>query len=204
MADLGYIQLTPESLSALCLGDAADEIEAALDDPIRWFFAVSKLHRALNCGLVAALRGTSSVGAYDAKTRKKWLEWFNAGIDANAPPPSADRVDEFTKLLERAQDPNDPWTMPNGPIVLSEEQKADLLRLNALRGNIEHVKPAHWSLEVGGLPRIASAVAATVSQLLDVMGIGLHLGDSELADMRDAIARIDLVARKFPSNPPQP
>lgn len=204
MPDLGYIELTPESLSALCLVDAADEIEAALHNPVRWFFAVSKLHRALGCGLIAALRGSDGIGAYDEKTRKKWLEWFRVGIDAGQPAPTANRVDELTKLLERALDPEDPWTMAHGPISLSDEQKADLARLNSLRGNIEHVKPAHWSLEVGGLPRIAAAVAAAVSQLLDVAGIGLHLEDEELEAMRDAVTRIQAVAVQYPSNPPQP
>jgi hypothetical protein len=204
MPDLGFIKLTPESLSALCLVDAADEIEAALDQPIRWFFAVSKLHRALGCGLIAALRGTEGIGAYDERTRKKWLEWFHVGMDAGQPAPTANRVDELPRLLERALDPKDPWMKAHGPISLSDEQKADLARLNVLRGNIEHVKPVHWSLEVGGLPRIAGAVAATVSQLLDVAGIGLHLEDDELEAMRDAIARIQAVAVQYPSNPPQP
>ena len=56
----------------------------------------------------------------------------------------------FEKLLERAE---------NSSLKLTSEQRADILNLNEFRGDLEHVKPRSWLLEVGGLPRMGAHVA---------------------------------------------
>lgn len=201
MPDLGYIHITPERLAALCIVDAASEIEATYSEPARWFFAISKLHRALNCALVAALRGTAGIGAYAQKDRKRWIEWFDASRTADIDPPGAGRVEEFTALLTRALDPAEP-EMGGSPLLLSEVQKTDLYRLNKFRGDLEHVKPGHWSLEVGGLPRIAGAVASAMHHLFEFNGIGLHLDEGETQAAREAVEQILVTASRFPSTPP--
>jgi hypothetical protein len=201
MPHLGYIRITPERLSALCVVEAAGEVERAAADPVRWFFAISILHRALNCALVAALRGSAGIGAYPVKGRALWIAWFEESRSADVPPPRWNRVEEFTALLARAQDPAEP-EMRGFPLTLTEVQREDLQRLNRFRADLEHVKPGHWSLEVGGLPRICGAAAFAISHLFSANGIGLHLEEDELAAALGAIERIGEAAAQFPSVAP--
>jgi hypothetical protein len=104
--DSRYIEIFPERLAAYCVVDAAREIALAEGEPLRWFFAISKLHRALSCALVAALRGSAGIGAYPAKKgRRLWLTWFDESRTNDIPLPEWDRVDTVSNLLERARDP---------------------------------------------------------------------------------------------------
>ena len=201
MPDLGYVRITPERLCALCIVEAARDIDAAEQTPVRWFFAILMLHRALNCALVAALRGSAGIGAYPKRGRALWLAWFEESRTTDLPPPTWDRVEEFAGLLARAQDPNEP-EMQGRHIQLTEQQQDDLRRLNSFRADIEHVKPRHWSLEVGGLPRICGTAAAVISQLISTKGVGMYLEEDELEAALSALQRVQHVAERYPSIPP--
>ncbi|BCM88106.1 hypothetical protein [Methylobacterium indicum] len=163
--NLGYARTSPMRLCLLYLEQAALEASRARQNPQRWFFAAPEMHRALNCALVAALSGSEGIGAYPEKARKKWIDHFDKENWPDIPCPSEDRVESFTALLKRAQNPSDPW-MSGHPIRLTESQRADLAALTELRDDMEHVKPRGWSIEVAGLPRMLAAAADAIEQIL--------------------------------------
>ena len=69
--------------------------------------------------------------------------------------------------------------MLDSPLQLTPEQDADIAMLNQFRGNLEHVKPGFWFLEVSGMPRICNTVAGTFAMLLESFGHRLDEGDLE-------------------------
>lgn len=160
-----YARTSPMQLCLLYLEQAALEAARALKDPQRWFFAAPEMHRALNCALVAALSGPESIGAYPVKARQEWIAHFRKENWPDLPRPREGRVEAFTDLLRRAQDPSDFW-MEGRPIKLTDAQRADLAALTKLRNDMEHVKPRGWSIEVAGLPRMLTAAAEAINQLL--------------------------------------
>lgn len=181
----GYIQTSPEHLAALCVGRAKQAILLTNDDPLQWFVVIPDLHRALNCALVAALRGTAGIGAYGPKLRAEWLNWFEESRTKKVPAPTSDRVESFVNLLERIQQPSP--DLQGEPLQLSPGQLSDLEKLNALRGDIEHVKPVNWFLETAGLPRICAAAAFALSHLFTLPPVWAHLTEAQTEETRAAL-----------------
>lgn len=190
-----YARTSPIRLCLLYLEQAAHEAERAVQDPPRWFIAAPEMHRALNCALVAVLSGSEGVGAYSEKIRLQWVAHFQRPNWPDLPEPSNDRVQSFTDLLARAQDPDDPW-IRGRPIKLTTAQLSDLARLTKLRDNMEHVKPRGWSIEVSGLPRILAAAAEAMAQLLQEALCRTELEEEEAARFDRSIAQIRKLERQ--------
>jgi hypothetical protein len=189
-----YAEITPHHLAALSVRRAADALEQTEVDPTTWFFVILDLHRALYCALIAALSGSAGIGAYPDKLQIEWIDWFEKSRDdPNAKAPTGDYVLPFEKLLERAE---------NSPLQLTSEQRADILKLNEFRGDLEHVKPRTWSLAVGGLPRMGANVARAFAALLPSFSHQLEL--EEIAQVETAVAMFERLGVKHPSSPPAP
>ena len=75
-----------------------------------------------------------------------------------------DYVAPFGELLSRAEK-GTPY-MWGAPLTLTSEQRADILKLNEFRNDLEHVKPGTRVLKVGGLPRLCANVATACGSLL--------------------------------------
>jgi hypothetical protein len=99
----------------------------------------------------------------------------------------------FEKLLERAE---------NSSLKLTSEQRADILNLNEFRGDLEHVKPRTWCLEVGGLPRMGANGARAFAALLP--SFSYQLEPEEIAQVETAVAMFEQLGLKHPSSPPAP
>jgi hypothetical protein len=141
--------------------------------------------------LVAALSGSADIGAYSDKLQAKWVDYFEKSrTDPKAKPPTEDRVETFEKLLERAEK----------TALLTPEQRADILKLNEFRDDLEHVKPRTWSLEVGGLPRMGANAAKAVAALLPSFSHRLEL--DEIARVEEAVSKFEQLGLKYPSRPP--
>jgi hypothetical protein len=80
--------------------------------------------------------------------------------------------------------------MGGSVLLLNEQQRIDLQALNGLRDDIEHVKPANWSIQVAGLPRIMGSAAEALGQLFEMGPVRLHLSDAELDSAIEAIAAL--------------
>ena len=183
-----FIETSPHHLSALCVVRADLSMGETVSDPQQWFFVIVDLHRALNCALVAALRGTAGIGAFSPKLRREWLNFFEESCVRKISPPSNDRVESFLELLRRAQDVSP--DLMGAPLALDTQEKSDLHKLNSLRDDIEHVKATIWFLELAGLPRICRSVARTLNHLFSLPPVFIHLRDSELDAAKAAINRI--------------
>jgi hypothetical protein len=146
MVSRNFIETNPHHLSALCVVRAELSVAESASDPEQWLFVIVDLHRALNCALVAALRGTAGIGAFLPKLRREWLNFFEESRVRKVMPPSHDRVESFLDLLGRAQEasPN----LMGAPLVLNTQEKSDLNKLNSLGDDIEHVKATDWYLEL--------------------------------------------------------
>jgi hypothetical protein len=189
-----YAEITPHHLAALSIRRAADALEQTEADPTTWFFVILDLHRALYCALIAALSGSAGIGAYSDKLRIEWIDWFEKSRDdPSAKAPTGDYVLTFEKLLERAE---------NSSLKLTSEQRADILNLNEFRGDLEHVKPPTWCLEVGGLPRMGANVARAFAALLP--SFSYQLEPEEIAQVETAVAMFEQLGLKHPSSPPAP
>jgi hypothetical protein len=161
------------------------------------------LHSALGCALVAALRGTDGVGAYTDKDQGRWLDWFADRSEKRRRAPESERIAEFGILLDRVQSNDYGPRMMAAPIALSEDELKDLNKLNQFRGNLAHVKPTHWSLEVDGLPRMCGVAARLLGKLFDLMPVYSRV-DPGLRDQAvRALARIVEIADLHPSLPPE-
>jgi hypothetical protein len=167
--------ITPHHLAVLSLSRAADALPSTQSDPATWFFIILDLHRALYCALVSALSGPAEIGAYPEGLQIKWIEYFEKSrTDPDVKPPEKDFVAPFTELFSRAENVSPPL------LQLTPDQRADILKLNEFRGDLEHVKPRTWSLEIGGLPRM-SMVAAEVFEIL-LRSFSHRLDETEQAD----------------------
>jgi hypothetical protein len=181
-----YARITPHHLAALSLRRGADALERAASDPTTWFFIILDLYRALYCALIAALSGSAEIGAYSDKLQAEWREYFEASRDdPDAKSPTGAYVLRFEELLSRAE--NGTSHMSGPPLKLTPEQRADILRLKEFRGDLEHVKPLTWCLEVGGLPRISANAARAFATLLQSFSHRLEM--DELAEVEAAISK---------------
>ena len=183
-----WIETSPQHLAMLCVVRADMTINLIPTDPAQWFFVIVDLHRALNCALVAALRGTAGIGAYPPKLRRRWLEYFDRSRTNDVDSPDSQRVEPFLELLRRAQEASP--VLQGEHLTLTAERMNDLVKLNYLRDDIEHVKPVDWYLEVVGLPRICRAAAYALAHLFSLPPVNMHLSDLERADANRAIGRI--------------
>jgi hypothetical protein len=180
-ASANYARLSPHHLAALSVRRAADALERVASDPTTWFFVVLDLHRALHSALIAALSGTAGIGAYTDKLQAEWLEYLEKSRDdPAAKEPTGDRILPFDQLLSRVGN-------ATPPLQLSPEQRADICKLNEFRGDLEHVKPKGWSLEVGGLPRMSASVVTAFASLLKLFSHRLEPG--ELEQLEAAISK---------------
>tara|TARA_R110000787_G_scaffold279786_1_gene390109 strand:- start:344 stop:958 length:615 start_codon:yes stop_codon:yes gene_type:complete len=80
-------------------------------------------------------------------------------------------------LLKRVQDTND--VMGLDALVLSDQMKADLSKLNNFRDKIAHYVPHSWSLELSGMPRIFSAAFEFALSTINTPGTYAHRFDAE-------------------------
>jgi hypothetical protein len=89
-------------------------------------------------------------------------------------------VQHFNQLLKRAE---------KGTLkLLAPQQREDIVKLNQLRSNLEHVKPGTWSLGIAGLPRICASATAAFAALLETFHF--RLAEDELERTRAAIATL--------------
>jgi hypothetical protein len=172
-------EIDPGRLASLSLCRAANALEHTTADPSAWFFIILDLNRALYAALVAALSALSREGAFDAKLRTEWLQYFeNSRSNPNAKAPTSNLVPSLETLLTMAE----AGSRSVQPLDLTQEQRADIIRLNEFRNDLEHVKPESWLLDTTGLPRITKNVAAAFEQLFESFQHQLELDEVERTD----------------------
>src|SRR5215831_1004445 len=173
-----HIDINPDRLAALSLCRAANAVEQAAADPRTWFFIILDLNRALYAALVAALSASAFDEVYSPKLRMQWSEfWEKSRTDPNARPPTGNFVPELKGVLAMAE----AGSLSMQPLHLSQEQRADIMKLNEYRGNLEHVKPENSALDSTDLPRIAKNAAGVFEVLFEAFKHHLEVDEIERA-----------------------
>jgi hypothetical protein len=92
-----------------------------------------------------------------SKLRMEWIDWFEKSRDdPSVKAPTGDYVLKLRKAAREGREFN---------AQADVRATADILNLNEFRGDLEHVKPRTWCLEVGGLPRMGANVARAFAAL---------------------------------------
>ncbi len=201
MSDENYARTDPRRMAVLCIQRAAETIRSAEQNTALWFLAIPELHRAVYSALVAALTGTHGTGAYARRDRRGSPGWLQGDQDMSSP--NSQWVDTFENLLARAQQTTAVADLGGEPLKLAGQICRDLRKLNELRDDIEHVKPGGWSLEVGGLPRIANSAVVALRHLFSCSSIRIHLSEAEIQAAEGAFRTIEEIAKLYPSEPPK-
>jgi len=180
-----YARITPDRLATCSLCRAANGLERVTADPAVWFFIILDLNRALYAALVAALSAENFDEAYGPKLQIQWRQfWENTRTDPNAQSPTSNRVPYLPELIEMAQTAQ--------LLHLAEKQRSDIMKLNELRDNLEHVKPGGWSHNTSDLPRIVKNVAVAFEPLFD--RFQHHLEEDEVERTKFVIDRLKAAA----------
>lgn len=125
-----------------------------------WKWVILAAHSALQGTLVCVLSGSSGlVCLTDSSASKvlKWIEESRSNQNLKAP---VERVAELPVLLQRSHDANFMSEFGGEPVPPDAEVDADILQLHNLRNQFTHFRPALWSIEVTGLPRIIQVSTA--------------------------------------------
>lgn len=189
MQDEDCIDLRSALLAKHAVERAAPEVVAAVSEGKgdRWWFVITDVHQALTAALVAALSGTTHLDALEDQDADAWRAYDNAVKNGGNPKmPKEGRIPAFSVLLDRAQDGTRAAAM-KGTLVLSDRQRKALCRLNALRNDLDHVKPREWFVQVGDLPIILGSAAAALSQLFAMDSVQNDLAAADRNSAKSAI-----------------
>jgi hypothetical protein len=192
-----YIQITPQILAVECIERiAASTYVAVHKQPMQWWFIISETHLALTAQLVATLSGTMQIGALKSAHQTLFLEYLNSESSNSPKPHPQDKkgsqlkgdIASFEVLIGRALDPEFPFKSGTLPLlILNHADKADINRLHDFRNDLAHVQPTNWSLEIGGLPRIARAAVSAIGQLFESSSQRLHLEENDILRMEASL-----------------
>ncbi|HVZ99946.1 MAG TPA: hypothetical protein VG841_06490 [Caulobacterales bacterium] len=95
----------------------------------------------------------------------------------------------FKELLRRTTNGNHQLEQAGPPVDLTGKEKKAIKRLMSLRNEFAHFSPKGWSVEISGLPEIASAWAKLMKGIHSGGWALQHCEDTEQdAFMRDIIS----------------
>jgi hypothetical protein len=158
--------------------DAIDSLEmcgvllAMLRDSVRWKWAIMALHQALYGFAISAVQGTDSLSVLQ-----------------NRENPDSKLI-SIWEALKRARDSRYVWPGA-APLVTTAAEERAIERLSSeFRNGFEHFRPASWSIEVSGMPKIFHQVLRVVEFVALESG-GIRYSEPHYADrVREALASI--------------
>lgn len=161
-----YLRVDEREDAINALEHAAHTVESLEKHPLDWKRVIIAIHNALQGALVCTLSGTHGTGALNDKSMKEMWKWFEASrTDSNARYPKEWLAPPIV-LYERAKKPDYMSEFGGLPLKTTEEQDADVGRLNNLRRGFMHFTPKGWSIETAGLPRIILNATIIIETLL--------------------------------------
>lgn len=139
-------------------------------DAQAWKWFALALHSAIQGACVCHLVSTASpVGAIYPENAASFLAFFEERrTNPDAKPPEA-RIMALPDLLKAARKPYSAGDGSNELGILVSDAELEWLRHfhTTLRNQFTHFEPMGWSIEVTGIPEIASLVARIVSDIAD-------------------------------------
>ena len=142
------VRIEAEEIAVTQIERLVEFRERARDDKLWWLDAVRSAHLALTAAMVAALEGSSGVGAMTPKSAERTLEWLEKRERAGLAVPKEHTL-PFVGLVEAIQKSD--RLQFGSPVELSPGQLDALRELNWYRELIDHPKFTRWSVPVEAL-----------------------------------------------------
>jgi hypothetical protein len=176
---------------------AAEKFSGVQTSPTLWKWVILAMQNALQSAMVLALAGTDGCGALKVKSQKQNREWLQSPTPVH---PRREMAD-FNTLLDWIQKAE----LLEGPVPLfSEEDRANLKRLNELRRRFAHYNPTGWGIEPQYILNIMSAAIDLFEHLTTTQGRpNIHFTADQKRRMRRSLAEIQaLLKTPIPSHDP--
>ncbi len=149
----------------ICSAQLADE------DCQAWKWVAMALHSALQGACVCHLTTTATpVGAVTKRNAGQWLAYFeDRRTDPAAKRPKTQLMG-LPDLLKAVRKPHSAGDRSNvNGIVITDSELSWLRRFHEdIRNQFVHFEPMGWSIEVSGLPEIATLVARIIGEMLHI------------------------------------
>lgn len=134
--------------------------------PRHWKWLILSLHQALQGTFVCALRGvdTAGINVLTEKSAKEMWQWLD--VDSHKiPHPEAplERLAPMLDLFKRVKSAR--YLQEPQRLSATLQITRDIKKLNSLRNEFGHFVPKSFSLEISGLPRIASRCCDIIEHL---------------------------------------
>jgi len=169
-----FLHTDEEIEAANAMRMAAQFASKVAEDVHLWRWVIIALHNAVQGVMVLSLRHGNGLLALTDKSYSAWM----AAYERNEPPPR-EMLDSYLNLYKKVKHKQRGQVGGNTRFVPNGTEDGDIKRLNSLRSEFIHFTPKGWSLEVGGLPRIALAAARLVSFLaLETTNVFWHAPDA--------------------------
>ncbi|MBX4271468.1 hypothetical protein [Clostridium estertheticum] len=141
-------------------------IKEAEDDIYAWKWIIISLHNAVQNCMVIALKGSSTFGVLNKKSRKEWFDWYNK----NSEYPQM-KMELFLELFKKikcdnGKELNDYAKKINGNNQIDNSMKL----LNEYRNEFIHFIPKSWVLILSGVPQICIDVLTVIDFLVTESG----------------------------------
>jgi len=166
---------TDEELEAANAMQMAAQFASGLSTDLHlWRWVIIALHNAAQGAMVLSLRHGNGLLALTDKSYSAWMAAYEKGEK-----PPAEELDSYLNLYKKVKHKEWGQIRGNTRFAPAGSEGGDLKRLNSLRNEFIHFTPKGWSLEVGGLPRIALAAARLISFLaLETNNVFWHTAEA--------------------------
>ena len=186
-SDDKYIEMTPQILAILTVQRIASYIGALNREPGIWWFAIQDFDLALYSQLIAFLSGTTQLGAVKIGHQTKMLDYLNDNAQNRSYPTDKNgnalkcEIAPFSELLVRSTDPKFGFiNNAQSHLILSDDQRRDILKLHEFRNDLAHVQPVSWYVEKSGLPRMTEACTFAIEHLFKHCTARIHLSQQQI------------------------
>ena len=186
------VRIEAEEIAVTQIERLVEFRERAQADKLWWLDAVRSAHLALTAAMVAALEGSSGVGAMTPKSAEKTLKWLGERERAGPTIPKEHTL-PFVGLVEAIQEPD--RLQFGSPVELGPGQIDILIELNWYRELIDHPKFTRWSVPVEALEE-ATSIALTLIEPLMSRAPAFYY--------RDAVVRVRAALQRAGHEPDDP
>ena len=176
--------------------ELSDQIKKS---PRRWKWLILSLHQALQGACVCALRGTDTAGisVLTKQSAKEMWQWLNVDSrqDQRQSPPEehlASMLELYTRVKKLC------YLQAPHSLSSTQQMNNDIKKLNQLRNEFIHFVPKSFSLEITGMPRIASHCCDVIEHLTVAHPtFGHHMTGNK---KRRLVKAISILRSNFASN----
>ena len=156
------------------------------DDTHAWKWVILSLHGALQGACVCHLSTTAiPVGAVERHNAIEWSKYFEArrtNPDAKLPDTRLMNLPDLLKTVRREGTCGSGWN--EAAVKIDDNEINWLIRIhNECRNQLMHFSPTGWSIEVSGVPRLATLVTRIIGEIYSIGWAFRHLEEEERMEL---------------------